>query len=59
MDEDLDETVHLILMDDPCTPMTRGWQIARAIHPYLDFAGFAQVWIMYRGCDRIPPTKEI
>lgn len=58
--DDLDETVHIILMEDPKISLGDCLKKAREIHQGLTITDFMHAWIPYRGMDgRIHPTKKI
>lgn len=58
-DTDLEETVVLIIMENPKMRLTEAWKIVKEIHPNAEASEVSKVWVAYKGADRIPPWKEL
>lgn len=59
MDPDLEETVRIILMTNPETPMKAAREIVRDIHPRANLTEFSEMWIAFKGSDRVAPWKKV
>lgn len=56
---DVDETVHLILMEEPDIEMKAAWEQVKELHPRIRLSQFGLEWAAYRGMDGVPPSKVI
>lgn len=57
--QDIDETVHIILMEDKETSMVEAWGQIKLIHPGIELDSFIAVWHQYRPIDRTLPGKDV